>query len=386
LVKASKVTAGLNGPVSLKDETLKIVNDRERNMQQTFIPTPTHYTRDEFRKLISSIQLGAWRPKFPTLHNTGVPSLAQWKAYGPTTKEGWGGSLNRFFASASKGKPPWHAGPHFVCCPDYIWYLSDLRFDGVSVSCWNPVTVGIEMVGNYELGSDDFATGDGAKVGDNAAFALAVLCEKYGWKLENYAQGVSGLHFHKECTADHHACPGSKVSKAKMTALANAQLALLNANPLAPTAAPVAAAPVAPPATEDAPDIMSVEDIQSALNQLGANPQLNVTGDYDQATKAAVSAFQQSHNCDVDGWVGSQTISAIQASLAQKAAPDIMSVEDIQSALNQLGANPQLVVTGDYDQATKAAVSAFQQSHNCDVDGWVGQQTTDAIKAALKSA
>ncbi len=236
------------------------------------------------------------------------------------------------------------------------------------------------MVGNYEVGSDDFATGDGAKVGDNAAFALAVLCEKYGWKLENYSRGVSGLHFHKECTADHHPCPGSKVSKAKMIALANAQLAILNANPLAP-----AAAPVAPPA-KDAPNIMSVEDIQSALNQLGANPQLDVTGDYDQATKAAVAAFQQSHNCAVDGWVGSQTISAIKASLAQKAAPDIMSVEDIQSALNQLGANPQLDVTGDYDQATKAAVAAFQQSHNCTVDGWVGSQTTDAIKAALKSA
>ncbi len=131
---------------------------------------------------------------------------------------------------------------------------------------------------------------------------------------------------------------------------------------------------------------MSVEDIQSALNQLGANPQLNVTGDYDQATKAAVTAFQQSHNCDVDGWVGSQTISAIQASLAQEAAPDIVTVEDIQSALNQLGANPQLDVTGDYNQATKAAVAAFQQSHNCDADGWVGQQTTDAIKTALKSA
>jgi peptidoglycan hydrolase-like protein with peptidoglycan-binding domain len=235
------------------------------------------------------------------------------------------------------------------------------------------------MVGNYEVGSDDFATGDGAKVGDNAAFVLAVLCEKFGWKLDNYVEGVSGLHFHKECAADHHACPGSKVSKAKMIASANAQLATLNANPLAPpAAAPLAAAPA-----KDAPDIMSVEDIQSALNKLGANPQLNVTGDYDQATKAAVTAFQQSHNCDVDGWVGPQTTSAIQASLAQKAAPDIMSVEDIQSALNKLGANPQLEVSGDYDQATKAAVASFQGSHNCDVDGWVGPQTTTAIKAAL---
>ena len=35
-------------------------------MQQTFIPNPQHYTRDEFRKLISSIQLKEpERPKFP---------------------------------------------------------------------------------------------------------------------------------------------------------------------------------------------------------------------------------------------------------------------------------------------------------------------------------
>jgi peptidoglycan hydrolase-like protein with peptidoglycan-binding domain len=309
--------------------------------------------------------------------------LAQWEAYGPTPQQRWGSNLNQYYQ-----KLGWHAGPHFVCCPDYIRYLSDLRFDGVSVSCWNSVTVGIEMVGNYEVGSDDFASGDGAKVGANAAF---VCCEKFGWKLDNYVQGLSGLHFHKECTADHHACPGSKVSKAKVIAAANAQLATLNANPLAPPAAapapaPVAAAVPAAPAKGAAPDIMSVEDIQSALNQLGASPQLNLTGDYDQATKAAVTAFQQSHNCDVDGWVGPQTTSAIQAALARKAAPDIMSVEDIQSALNKLGANPQVDVNGDYDPATKAAVASFQGSHNCDVDGWVGPQTTAAIKAALATA
>lgn len=348
-------------------------------MAQTFVANPAHYTRDEFRTLISGLQLGAWRPKFPTLHNTAVPSLAQWKAYGPTPQERWGVHLNQYYKNLG-----WHAGPHFACCPDYIWYLSDLQFDGVSVSCWNGVTVGIEMVGNYEIGGDDFATGDGAKVGDNAAFALAVLCEKYGWKLEDYVQGQSGLHFHKECARDQHACPGSKVSKAKMIELANAQLANLRANPLAPTPAPVAAAaaPVAP-AAGVAPEIMSVEDIQTALNQLGASPQVTVNGDYDQATKAAVAKFQQSHNCDVDGWVGAQTTAAIKASLAQKVPPDIMSVEDIQTALNRLGANPQLTVNGDYDQATKAAVAAFQQAHNCDVDGWVGSETTAAIKASL---
>ncbi len=34
-------------------------------MQKTFVPNPTHYTRDEFRKLISSIQLGRGVLNFP---------------------------------------------------------------------------------------------------------------------------------------------------------------------------------------------------------------------------------------------------------------------------------------------------------------------------------
>jgi hypothetical protein len=81
-------------------------------MPQTYIPNPTHYTREELRKLISGIQLEAWRPKFPTLHNTGIPSLAQWKAYAPTPQERWGSNLNRYFRDTQH----WHAGPHFVCC------------------------------------------------------------------------------------------------------------------------------------------------------------------------------------------------------------------------------------------------------------------------------
>ena len=113
-----------------------------------------------------------------------------------------------------------------------------------------------------------------------------------------------------------------------MIELTNAQLANLRANPLPPTPAPIvaAAAPVAPAASV-APELMSVEDIQTALNQLGANPQVTVNGDCDQTTKDAVAKFQQSHNCDVDGWVGAQTTAAIKAALAQKVAPEIMSVE-----------------------------------------------------------
>ena len=53
----------------------------------TFLAHPTHYTRDEFRALIAGVKIGAWTPAFPTLHNTGTPSLAQWKSYGATPQE-----------------------------------------------------------------------------------------------------------------------------------------------------------------------------------------------------------------------------------------------------------------------------------------------------------
>jgi hypothetical protein len=178
-------------------------------MTPTFITHPTHYTLAEFRAYLAGVELGAWRPRFPTLHNTGVPSLAQWLAYGPTPQERWGASLNRYYEGMG-----WHAGPHLVVCPDYVWVLCDLTKSGVSVSCWNSETFGIEMIGDYEVGGDDFSTGPGAKVAANAAAVLAALTPKFGWgDLAEIEIGVRGLHFHRECARDHHACPGSRVSK-----------------------------------------------------------------------------------------------------------------------------------------------------------------------------
>ena len=37
------------------------------------------------------------------------------------------------------------------------------------------------MIGNYEIGAYDFASGDGAKVRDNATAVLAALNEKFKW-------------------------------------------------------------------------------------------------------------------------------------------------------------------------------------------------------------
>jgi hypothetical protein len=278
-------------------------------MTPTFLNPPTHYTVSEFRAMLARLPLGEWLPRFPTLHNTGVPSLKQWLGMGATPQERWGGNLNRYYQGMG-----WHAGPHLVVCPDYVWALCDLTKSGVSVSCWNSETFGIEMVGNYEVGGDDFASGEGAKVRDNAAVVLAALSEKFAWgDLSDFVSGERGLHFHHDCARDHHACPGSKVSKPDMLARVES---LRGAAP----AAPVASAP--PPlqtAHEDheaQPKILSVDDIQAALNRLGAHPPLAVDGDCGPATVAAVKSFQAGHHCFVDGWVGVETRGAIEAALA----------------------------------------------------------------------
>ena len=278
-------------------------------MTPTFLSPPTHYSIAEFRAHLSNLALGAWRPKFPTLHNTGVPSLKQWLAMGATPQERWGANLNRYYQGMG-----WHAGPHVVVCPDYVWALCDLTKSGVSVSCWNADTFGIEMVGDYEVGGDDFASGEGAKVRDNATALLAALVEKFGWgDLSDMEIGERGLHFHHECAADHHACPGSKVTKLDMLARIGSYLELPHGSMSLPTIAPANA----PKIVEAERTISSVDDIQAALNQLGANPLLEIDGVWGSATAAAVRDFQSSHHCFVDGWAGPRTLAAIEAAMGR---------------------------------------------------------------------
>ncbi len=289
-------------------------------MQPTFFAAPTHYTTHEFRLHLASLTLTDWRPAFPTLHNTGVPSLAQWRSMGVTPQERWGANLNRYYRGLG-----WHAGPHIVVCPDYIWVLCDLAKPGVSVSCWNSRTIGIEMVGDFEVDADDFDVGDGAKVRDNAIAALVALDEKFDWgDLSDIALGVRGLHFHHECNADHHACPGSKVSKAaildsfKLARARSAQSAGEANPPVLNTAFAAASANQAQLADNNT--IRSISDIQSALNRLGAMPKLVVDGVVGPTTIAAVRRFQEQQRCHVEAWPGAETCAAIAVALAISAS------------------------------------------------------------------
>jgi hypothetical protein len=178
----------------------------------TYITNPLRYDQGAFKTLVDGLKWDrGWTPLFPTLHNTGVPDLKTWMAWSPAAQLRWGANLNAYYK-----KLGWHSAVHLVCCPNYIWNLCDLEQDGVSVSCWNHLTIGIEMLGSYEKGHDDWSGEHGSKVRANAVWVLSVLCDKLHWDPGHFVQGKSGLHFHRECLQDHHACPGDQVEKQDM--------------------------------------------------------------------------------------------------------------------------------------------------------------------------
>ena len=57
-----------------------------------------------------------------------------------------------------------------------------------------------------------------------------------------------------------------------------------------------------------------------------------------------------------------------------------LDTASLQEALNKCGADPQLLVDGNFGRATRAAVSAFQESAGLEVDGIAGPQTIAALE------
>lgn len=64
-------------------------------------------------------------------------------------------------------------------------------------------------------------------------------------------------------------------------------------------------------------DPMRVKWAQTILNLLGADPPLDVDGEYGPKTKEAVTQFQKATGLAADGWVGDVTSTALQLALSK---------------------------------------------------------------------
>lgn len=165
-------------------------------------------TREAFASHVAGLTWTQFSPQVKTpvgvtLHNTWKPTLQDWSEDDPIRSRQLAG-LKSYYEGMG-----WHAGPHMFISRKYINLFSPLTDWGIHSTCFNHDHIGIEMVGNYATGADQFATGDGAMVRDNAVFAVATLFNKLGLR-------ATSLNFHHDCVADHHACPGNGVGPTDM--------------------------------------------------------------------------------------------------------------------------------------------------------------------------
>lgn len=194
------------------------------------------YTREKFIAMVEKIPLDQLRwVKFVTCHNTASPSIAQWM--GKVSPQQRIINLQNYYEDALG----WGSGPHAfippsenVCC----YGFSPFTVKGVHASCFNQVSIGIEMVGDFD--KEDFNSGYGAIVRDNAIFVLAVLHNKLGLRPDGYVYGQSGLHLHRDCKRDNHACPGKTVNREALVKAVLAKMEELKAPKPDPGRIPVA--------------------------------------------------------------------------------------------------------------------------------------------------
>jgi N-acetylmuramoyl-L-alanine amidase len=155
------------------------------------------FTAVDFSSYIATLTFTSWRPQFVVLHNTFDPTLAHWH-------DAPGEARMRNLQSYYRDTMGWSAGPHLFVADDLIWVFTPLTTSGIHSPSWNPISWGVEMVGDYS--TEPF----GPAVRDNAVSALAALHQLVGLD-------PNTLHFHKEdLKTTHKDCPGKNVVKADM--------------------------------------------------------------------------------------------------------------------------------------------------------------------------
>lgn len=171
------------------------------------------FTQSDFRVYVQALRFGAWRPSLIVWHNTAAPTLAQWQATADQDKsKGLAPGATRLanLETYFKGRG-WSGGPHLFVADDLINVFNPLTLPGVHSPSWNNISIGIEMVADFDREDDD--GGPGLKVRNNTIFATAVLCEVFGLDPE------SAIRLHREDPRTTHACPGVDFARDKSDAV-----------------------------------------------------------------------------------------------------------------------------------------------------------------------
>lgn len=170
--------------------------------------TKKNFTQEKFRKYVATLQWLRWRPSLIVLHNTALPTLAQWheteakdKAAGRVPGITRINGLENYF----KNDQHWSGCPHLFIADDFIWEMNRLTDPGVHSPSWNGVAIGIEMIADFAKEDDD--SGAGLIVRNNTIFATALLCSTLGLDPHTHVK------LHKEDPKTTHDCPGADFAR-----------------------------------------------------------------------------------------------------------------------------------------------------------------------------
>lgn len=206
-------------------------------------------TRAQFAAYVASLTWSAWKPLGIVLHNTASPTLAQWAESGPA-HEARIRNLKNYYQNERR----WHGGPHLFVSRDFINVFDGLLEPGTHSPSFNRTHLGLEMVGDFDR--EPFNSGDGAKVRDNAVFAMAVLCLKHGFNPDK------DIRLHKEDPLTDHACPGKFVAKSDIIARVKTEMLRQTGKPAPAIPDKIDGAP-SPPPTWKVPDHDAFKDDKS---------------------------------------------------------------------------------------------------------------------------
>lgn len=162
------------------------------------------FTPDDFATYVAGLNFTAWRPSFVVLHNTAVPTFAQWHSVPGTTRMQ---NLQSYYRDTQK----WSGGPHLFVADDLIWVFTPLTVSGVHSPSWNFVSWGVELVGDYATEQIS------PLLRANAISALATLHGALGLD-------PTLLKLHREDPETTHICPGSSISKTDFMTQVTAEL------------------------------------------------------------------------------------------------------------------------------------------------------------------
>ena len=257
-----------------------------------------NFTPEEFRRYVAGLVWGSWRPSFIVLHCTVVPSLA-------LRPQGINDGQIQAWVQWYRDYNGWSAGPHIFVDdrPDGIWVFTPLTTTGVHAKSWNSRTLGLEMLGDYDR--EEFNSGRGALVRDNAVAAIAILTDALGLDPDS-------MMGHRDYPGETKTCPGKKVGRwAIIQAVKDWLEKQIPPSPPLATGGE-AAAPAARLLKLTWPR-MAGDDVQEVLTRLQQRGYYRGQLDslYGPLAVDAVRRFQADNGLQVDGLAGPLTLAAL---------------------------------------------------------------------------